>query len=280
MINKESNILIVGLGLIGGCYAMKLSSLGYKVYAIDIDKDALEYAKNHNIISNELISDEELIIKADYIILCLYPLANIEFIKTYKNKIKPSCIISDVSGIKSNYVEIIQNEISNEFISMHPMAGKEKSGVYYSDPSIFLKANMLIIKTDKNTFEGINFAIELTSLLEFNHYEILTISEHDEIVSFLSQLPHAIAVALMTSHNNDSLSKFTGDSFNDLTRIAKINENLWSELFILNKENLINNIDSFINSLNEIKDNIQKENINELKNIFKESTKRRKAFEK
>lgn len=280
MINKESNILIVGLGLIGGCYAMKLSSLGYKVNAIDIDKDALEYAKNHNIISNELISDEELIIKADYIILCLYPLANIEFIKTYKNKIKPSCIISDVSGIKSNYVEIIQNEISNEFISMHPMAGKEKSGVYYSDPSIFLKANMLIIKTDKNTFEGINFAIELTSLLEFNHYEILTISEHDEIVSFLSQLPHAIAVALMTSHNNDSLSKFTGDSFNDLTRIAKINENLWSELFILNKENLINNIDSFINSLNEIKDNIQKENINELKKIFKESTKRRKAFEK
>ena len=280
MINKESNILIVGLGLIGGCYAMKLSSLGYKVYAIDIDKDALEYARNHNIISNELISDEELIIKADYIILCLYPLANIEFIKTYKNKIKPSCIISDVSGIKSNYVEIIQNEISNEFISMHPMAGKEKSGVYYSDPSIFLKANMLIIKTDKNTFEGINFAIELTRLLEFNHYEILTISEHDEIVSFLSQLPHAIAVSLMTSHNNDSLSKFTGDSFNDLTRIAKINENLWSELFILNKENLINNIDSFINSLNEIKDNIQKENINELKKIFKESTKRRKAFEK
>ena len=280
MINKGSNILIVGLGLIGGCYAMKLSSLGYKVYAIDIDKDALEYARNHNIISNELIGDEELIIKADYIILCLYPLANIEFIKTYKNKIKPSCIISDVSGIKSNYVEIIQNEISNEFISMHPMAGKEKSGVYYSDPSIFLKANMLIIKTDKNTFEGINFAIELTRLLEFNHYEILTISEHDEIVSFLSQLPHAIAVALMTSHNNDSLSKFTGDSFNDLTRIAKINENLWSELFILNKENLINNIDSFINSLNEIKDNIQKENINELKKIFKESTKRRKAFEK
>ena len=106
------------------------------------------------------------------------------------------------------------------------------------------------------TQKGIDFAIELTKLLDFNHYEIMSVEEHDEIISFLSQLPHAIAVALMNSHNNDSLSKFSGDSFNDLTRIAKINENLWSELFLLNKDNLINNIDAFINALNELKHRI------------------------
>lgn len=281
MISKDKRILIIGLGLIGGSYAMKLSNLGYKVYAIDIDKNVLEYAINNSIIINDKLSDEELIRKADIIILGLYPLTGLEWIIKNKNYLNKDCIISDVSGVKNNYVEIIQNELANnEFISMHPMAGKEKMGVYYSDPSIFLDANMLIIKTDKNTKRGIEFAYDLANLLEFKNIEVLSPKEHDEIVSFLSQLPHAIAVSLMNSHNNDSLSKYSGDSFRDLTRIAKINEDLWSELFLLNKDTLINDIDSFINALEDLKDKIKEEDKEGLKELFIESTKRRKAFEK
>ena len=281
MINKGSKFLIVGLGLIGGSYAIKLKSLGYKVYAIDINKDAINYALDNNYIDATNIKEKELINSVDYIVLCLYPLDNIKWIKENKKYLNKKTIITDVSGVKTNYVDIIQNElIDNEFISMHPMAGKEKSGVYHSDPSIFLEANMLIIKEDKNSEQGVNFAISLAKLLEFKNIEIITSKEHDAVVSFLSQLPHAIAVALMNSHNNNSLHRFSGDSFKDLTRIAKINENLWSELFLLNKDILVKDIDSFIETLNEIKNKIKEEDVDSLKDMFKESTKRRKEFEK
>ena len=280
MINKDKSFLIIGLGLIGGSYALRLSNLGFKVYAIDINNEALEYAKNKKMIHNDNESNIELINKADYIILCLYPNANVEWIKENKEYIKLSAIISDVSGVKSNYVDVIQNEISNEFISMHPMAGKEKKGVYYSSDTMFIDANMLIIKTDMNSNEGITFALELSDLLGFLNKEIVNIIEHDRIISYLSQLPHAIAVSLMNDRENKSFIKYSGDSFRDLTRIAKINEELWSELFLINKEHLVNDIDSFINTLSHLKESLKNDDKDELKRLFKNSTERRKEFEK
>ena len=135
MISLDKKFLIVGLGLIGGCYASKLSSLGYKVYALDLNDDALEFGYSNSFILNKE-NDLNLVKECDYIILCLYPLDCIKWVKDNKYLIKEDCIVSDVSGVKSNYVRVIQNELeNNEFVSMHPMAGKEKSGVFYSDYS-------------------------------------------------------------------------------------------------------------------------------------------------
>ena len=280
MISLDKKFLIVGLGLIGGSYASKLSSLGYKVYALDLNKEALEFGYSNSFILNK-DNDINLVKECDYIILCLYPLDCIKWIKDNKHLIKKDCIVSDVSGVKSNYVRVIQNELeNNEFISMHPMAGKEKSGVFYSDYSIFKNANMIIIQNELNSDRGLDFAFSLSRLLEFKNIEVLDEVSHDKMVSFLSELPHVIAMCLMNSRDNESLERFSGDSFRDLTRIAKINENLWSELFILNKDILVKDIESFIDCLNDLKDKIKDSSEEDIKELMRESTKRRKGFER
>ena len=280
MISLDKKFLIVGLGLIGGSYASKLSSLGYKVYALDLNDEALEFGYSNSFILNKE-NDLNLVKECDYIILCLYPLDCIKWVKDNKYLIKEDCIVSDVSGVKSNYVRVIQNELeNNEFISMHPMAGKEKSGVFYSDYSIFKNANMIIIQNELNSDRGLDFAYSLSRLLEFKNIEVLDEVSHDKMVSFLSELPHAIAMCLMNSHNNESLERLSGDSFRDLTRIAKINENLWSELFILNRDILVKDIESFILCLNDLKDKIKDSKEEDIKELMRESTKRRKGFER
>ncbi len=159
------------------------------------------------------------------------------------------------------------------------MAGKEVSGVQYADPTIFLPANLIITPTSQNTQEAIDFMIEFGKELRFNHICQLTVEEHDKMIGYLSQLTHVIAVSLMNANDSTHLKEYTGDSFRDLTRIAKINENLWTELFLLNKENLINEIECFVNEVNDFKDALEKEDIDKMKQKFITSTQRRKYFD-
>ena len=159
------------------------------------------------------------------------------------------------------------------------MCGKETSGVEFSNIEMFKQANLIITPTENNTEKGVEFAKDFGEILEFNNIELLSISEHDKIISFLSQLPHIISVALINSHESDHLVRYTGDSFRDLTRIAKINPYLWSELFIMNKDNLITDIDEFIKVMELLKKSIQEEDISTLHSLFKESKRRRENFD-
>ena len=279
--NKKLNYLTVGLGLMGGSVSKALSLKGYNVYGYDINQESINYAYDNNIIRNNIVN-EELIKNADVIILGLYPAIIVSWVKEHKHLFKENVLITDLTGVKENIVLPIQNELMNqqEFISLHPMCGKETSGVQYSNIEMFKQANLIITPTEKNTLQGIEFAKELGQELAFNNIEILSVEEHDKMISFLSQLPHVIAVALMNSHESDSLVRYTGDSFRDLTRIAKINPYLWSELFIMNKENLINDIDSFIKVMEELKSSINNEDAKTLHILFKESKRRRENFDK
>lgn len=279
---KENiNFLIVGLGLIGGSIAKGLKKASKNVYAIDINKESIKYALENEIILNKDESNEELISKADVIILGLYPSLVYNWIKENEHSFKESVLISDVTGVKGVIVDKIQSSLKKgEFLAMHPMAGKEVSGVQYASSSIFKGANLIITPTNKNNETSIALLKELGELLSFKHIEILSVEEHDKMISFLSQLPHAIAVALMCDRNNDHLIRYTGDSFRDLTRIAKINADLWYELFISNKENLCNDIDSFINTLSKLKEYVQNEDEENLKNMFITSKERRTNFDK
>ena len=160
------------------------------------------------------------------------------------------------------------------------MAGKEVSGVRNSDENIFKIANFIITPTEKNTSEGIKFARELGEILGFRNITQLSLEEHDKMIGFVSQLTHVIAVSLMNTNDNTHLVEYTGDSFRDLTRIAKINEVLWSELFLLNKEVLVKEIDDFAAELNNFREKLVNEDVEGMKKLFIQSTERRKLFDK
>ena len=190
--------------------------------------------------------------------------------------------MTDVSGVKRAVVYDVQAVMRPdvEFIAAHPMAGREVSGVKNSDNRIFLEANYIVTPTDQNTAEGIEFAEELGRTLRFDRITTLSPEEHDRMIGYLSQLTHAIAVSLMNANPNEHLVAYTGDSFRDLTRIAKINETMWTELFFLNKDMLVPEIDAFIAALTHLKEQVETENAEELSRLFVQSTERRKLFEK
>ena len=282
-LTKETNILIIGLGVIGGSYAMALTSQGYNVSCITKDKKDVEYAYEHGMISygtTEL--DKELIAKSDLIVFALYPTVFIDWIRDNGHLISDGTLITDVSGVKSTVVYEVQSMLKDdiEFISAHPMAGRESSGVEYSDPSVFRGANYIITPTEKNTKEAINVCRELGQVLGFTRISELTPEKHDEMIAFLSQLTHCIAVVLMNANDLDGLEKYTGDSFRDLTRIARINDLMWSELFVANKDVLLDQMTLFIDKFNSLKTMLETEDIDGMRAMMRHSTERRALFDK
>lgn len=282
-INQDSKILIVGLGLIGGSYAKALTNKGYKVSAITNRKKDLLYALENKIISDGTTKvSKKYVSQFDLVILSLYPKVLLNWLEKYHNYFKKGAIINDVSGIKGSIVYKINKMLPNyvEFVPSHPMAGKEVYGVRNSDPNIFIGANFIITPTSKNTIEGINTIKELGQLLGFANISLLSIRKHDEMIAFLSQLTHCIAVSLMTCKPSHHLKDYTGDSFRDLTRIANINENMWSELFLLNKKELLSQMDLFINKFTDLRNYIESDDVVNMKKMMRLSTKRRKYFNK
>lgn len=278
----DSTILIVGLGLMGGSYAKGLKRLGYKVAAIDINRESIQYALDNEIIDmGSCEADAEMIKSADTIIFALYPKTFVKWIEENQHLFKPGIRITDVTGVKSEVVVDVQNILRDdvEFIAAHPMAGREVSGVQNSDERIFHNANYIVVPTEKNTPEAIEWCEKLGKLLGFKRISVLSPIEHDEMIGYVSQLTHCIAVALMTCNDNEHLVDYTGDSFRDLTRIAKINDEMWSELFFMNDEVLTGEIDDFINELTSIKQMIKDKDSDNLREKMRLSTKRRKLFD-
>ena len=159
------------------------------------------------------------------------------------------------------------------------MAGREVSGVKNSDSNIFKGANY-IITPDNNSNKAIEFAKKIGEILEFKNISILSVEEHDEMIGFLSQLTHCIAISLMNCKESSQLIEYTGDSFRDLTRIAKINENMWTELFLINKEELLNQMDLYLAHFNNLREALINNDSEKMKEIMKLSTERRKLFDR
>ena len=281
-INKKT-ILIVGLGLMGGSYAMALKRLGYTVTAIDTDKDSIEYAVNNSIIDRGSTTvDKELIGAADAVVFALYPKTFVEWIDRYQQYLKPGIFITDVTGVKGCIVYKIQDMLRKdvEFIASHPMAGREVSGVKNSSDMIFRDANYIVVPTKKNTPEAVEWCMMLGRILGFRKISVLSPEEHDSMIAYVSQLTHCIAISLMTGTDLEHVENFTGDSFRDLTRIARINENMWSELFLMNKDSLILQMDRFIDELTQIRQLIVDNDTEGLKEKMRLSTEKRMRFDK
>ncbi len=283
MIDKREKILIVGLGLLGGSYADALTKGGYEVGAVDIDQKAIDYALQEKMISHGCVDpDAEYLGRFDIVVIALYPAAAVEWIKKYQLCLKSGVMITDVTGVKCSVVYEIQSVLRDdaEFIGAHPMAGREVSGVKNAFGDMFCGANYIVTPTAKNTEHTILRCEELGRTIGCGKISRLTPEQHDEMIGFLSQLTHCIAVALMTCKDSRHLADYTGDSFRDLTRIAKINENMWSELFLANKEQLLEQMDLFLNKFTNIKNALQNDDAEALKEVMRLSTERRKIFDK
>ena len=276
------SVSIIGLGLIGGSYAKGLTKKGYKVYGLDTNKESIDFAlENKLIVEGYTECSEESLSDKDVIILGLYPSHITNWINNNQKYLKKGALISDVCGVKCSYLYEVKKNLRDDltYIAHHPMAGRELSGVKNSDEKIFKGANFIV--TPLNDDESkVNVIKEIGAILEFKNIVELTPEKHDEMIGFLSQLTHVIAVSLMTSRECTNYASFTGDSFRDLTRIAHINENMWSELFLENKEFLISEINGFVDQIEKIKQMLIDNDEDSLKEIMRLSTNRRSYFNK
>lgn len=280
--DKDTKILIVGLGLIGGSYAEALSSGGYEVGAIDCNADSIAFALEKGWISSGRADTYgEYIGKFDLIVFALYPHIFIDWIKQNQRFIHPGALLTDVTGVKCSVVYEVQKLLRSdlEFIGAHPMAGREVSGVRNAKKEIFTDANYIVTPTESNTLEAIAACKALGRAIGFKNISTLTPEKHDEIVGFLSHLTHCIAVALMISKESEHMCEYTGDSFRDLTRIAKINDVMWSELFMLNKTELLAQMKLFEAAFDRLRISIEQDDTEALREMMRLSAKRREYFD-
>ena len=283
IVDVSKKILIVGLGLLGGSYARVLKRFGFHISAITLEQSSIDYALKEGIIdegSTEI--DGGLIGEADLVIFALYPHVFVEWIEKNQHLLKSGALITDVTGVKRSIVYQIQAMLRPdvEFVAAHPMAGREVSGVENSTDRMFIGANYIVTPTEKNTPEAVQTCVELGRLLGFANVTTLSPEEHDEMIGFLSQLTHCIAITLMTCNDKENMEKFTGDSFRDLTRIARINDLMWSELFVANKDVLLEQMDLFIRKFNSLKTMLEDEDVDGMRAMMKHSTQRRALFDK
>ena len=280
---SKKNVLIVGLGLMGGSYAKALRRLGFRVSALDRDEESIAYALREHIIDRGSAGvDEQLVREADAVIFALYPGIFPDWIRENQHLFKPGAMLTDVTGVKACVVYRIQEMLRPdvEYIAAHPMAGREVSGVQNCDDRIFRDANYIIVPTKKNTAKGIEWCGMLGRLLGCGRIAVLSPEEHDEMIGFVSQLTHCIAVSLMTCSDNTHLADYTGDSFRDLTRIARINDKMWSELFMMNREPLLRQMDSFLGELTAFRNMLEAGDTEGMREKMRISTERRAAFDK
>ncbi|MEA4961198.1 prephenate dehydrogenase [Lutispora sp.] len=276
------NITVVGLGVVGGSYAMALRELNPKgLFGVDVNPDTLRKAENMGIIDRGYTKAEEPLKKSDLVIICIYPGQIRDFIYENINYFKKGTVITDTAGVKTELIDEINSIIpeSVDFIFGHPMAGREKKGLDFASREVFKNANYIITPTERNHAENINLIEELAMKIGFSRTVRISPEKHDEVISYTSQLPHAIAVALINSESFDnSTGSFIGDSFRDFTRIASINEELWTELFFKNNSNLVKQIELFEEKLSIIKNAIVKKDKNILVENFIEAGRRRGAI--
>ena len=283
IVDVSKKILIVGLGLLGGSYAKVLKRFGFHISAITLEQKDIDYAIKENIIDEGSTKlDKKMIGEADLVIFALYPHVFVEWIEKNQHLLKRGALITDVTGVKRSIVYKIQEMLREdvEFVAAHPMAGREVSGVENSTDKLFIGANYIVTPTAKNTPEAVETCMELGRLLGFSNITTLSPEEHDEMIGFLSQLTHCIAITLMTCNDKEDLEKFTGDSFRDLTRIARINDLMWSELFLENKEVLLSQMSLFIDKFNYLKAMLESDDVDGMRKMMRHSTQRRALFDR
>lgn len=248
------NIVIVGLGLIGGSIAKALTQYtDHQVYAFNRTRQVLDDALDSGAIHG--IADRHTLAAADVIYLCLYPEADIRFVEEYGDSFRPGCIVTDACGIKNAIcpsLVALSKKYNFVFVGGHPMAGKERSGFYVSEAALFRGASYILVpcEADEASVETVR---SLAMEMGFGGTVCTTMENHDQMIAFTSQLPHLLACAYVLSPRCREHRGFSAGSYRDVSRVARINADMWTELFFDNQEALIRETDTLMDHLQQLR---------------------------
>lgn len=266
------NIAVVGLGLIGGslCKAIKKYT-DHRVFGLDIDQKTLEMALECHAIDQA--GTPELLGDMDFTIVSLHPRQTIQFILENAKRFKPGSLVMDTCGIKKAVVDAVTGPLDQagvQFVGCHPMAGREFSGFAYSLDNLFDHASFIITPQPDTPAHIIEFFKYFAQKLQFGKIVVSTPEEHDRVIAFTSQLAHVVSNAYIKSPSLQKESGFSAGSFLDLTRVAKLNENMWTDLFIMNRDPLLFELDTILEKLGQYRDAIADGDDLRLKELLRE----------
>lgn len=263
---------IVGLGLIGGSLAKAIKKNNCGIcYGLDINATTISAALAQESIDEAISANQ--ISQCDVVMVCLYAQETIDFILANKENFKKGAIVIDTCGVKTAIVSAVEDELAQagvRFLGCHPMAGREFSGFAYAVDNLFEKASFIMTPTDNTPMSAVKEISNLAYSIGFAKCVVSSPEEHDEVIAFTSQLAHVVSSAYIKSPSLLKQSGFSAGSFKDLTRVAKLNEDMWTTLFIMNKEPLISEIDHIISSLSQYRDAIDSEDFTLLHHLLKE----------
>ncbi len=268
---------IVGLGLIGGSIAKAIKqNTEHEVYGSDLQESVICKALLLDAIDDRLTP--EVTREADVVILALYPGAAVNYVKDHQDELKKGSAVIDCCGVKEAVCrELLPIAEAKGFayVGGHPMAGIEFSGFEHSQRNLFKHASMILTPQSDMSIQDMDRLKKLWLSLGFNHVQISTPKEHDKIIAFTSQLAHVVSSAYVKSPTSLKHKGFSAGSYKDLSRVAKLNESMWTELFLLNRENLLTEIDGMIERLTEYRDALRAENEKDLWDLLHEGTERK-----
>ncbi len=266
------NILVIGLGLIGGSFCKALSTkTSHSVYGYDIDKTVTDKAIHDKSIISRLEPDQFGI--ADITLICLHPEATIKFIEANASKLRRGSIVTDMCGIKANIVAQMSDasiESGLRYIGAHPMAGREFGGYDYSVANLYENRSFIVTPVDDTDTDALNTVTSLARETGFTRIITATPQQHDKTIAYTSQLAHIVSSAYVKSPSIKNESGFTAGSFQDMTRIATLNENMWTELFMQNRKPLIDELTTLINNLSKYRDSLLSSDSDGLKELLRE----------
>lgn len=279
---QDLTFAIVGLGLIGGSYAKALRNLKVRrIMGMDISHGIARACLNANMIDEIVEEDGSNLKEADVIICSVYPEAMVDFVLKNITCFTEGMLLTDATGVKGTIPCEIQAMLPEgcEFLSGHPMAGRQGSGLGMSDAAIFINSNYIIVPTDQNTPEAIAWLENFAKAIGCARSVKVSMEDHDKIIAYTSDLPHITAVALVNSASyNENTQYFIAGGFRDATRVADINPELWSDLFLSNRENVIAEIENYQKQLERWKQAIADNDRDALKEIMREAGPRRRML--
>ena len=271
---------IVGLGLIGGSLARAYAKAGHTVYACEKDSDMLEFAQLSGAVDSAL--DSNNVAQCDLILLAIYPEASASWLLGNASQISKNALVIDCCGTKADICARcfpIAKEHGFTFVGGHPMAGSHNSGFKYSRSNLFQGAPMVLVP---ERFDDISLLQRVKDALEpchFGSFSVTTAKDHDRMIAFTSQMPHIVSNAYIKSPTATEHKGFSAGSYKDLTRVAWLNPQMWAELFLENKQNVLNELDFYINSLIAYRDAISSDNKNDLIALLDEGRKRKEQVD-
>ena len=272
---------IIGLGLIGGSIAKAIKqNTKHEVLGFDVSEEVQNRAKLIKVTDDFLVEGDPS--SCDMVIIALYPSETLEYLENQKENFKKGAIVIDCCGIKTQICEVgnaLSKQYGFHFIGGHPMAGIERSGLLYANAEMFKDATMILIPKVNEDLSLMNDVSKFFRSLGFGKLQITTCEEHDQMIAYTSQLAHVVSSAYIKNDLSHKYKGFSAGSFQDMTRVAKLNEVMWTNLFMNNRKYLLEEIEQLMKRLSLYKDAIQEKDADTLRQLLKEGKEKRLAIE-